>query len=231
MGEKEKLRELEKKYREDLENIKIFNELITCYIESNLKSDLEKGLALLNTSRDTFKDEPEYYKIASYLYMSMEHVEMSQELAISAAKKSVEIDPKNPKWYGLLGFVYWWYGDIENAIELSEKGLELSGEGETKQYLSAIKGNLAYFYAEANREKEKALRLAEEAFEQEKSASKMDTLGYVKTRFAESEKDLEGIQELFLEAKKEKDANIKQIDKHLQELFEKKEKYAEKGKN
>ena len=63
--------------------------------------------------------------------------EKSMQLALDAAKKALSID-NNAYSYGLLSFVYLSLGDLDQAIEMCEKGLELAPFDPENLVLSAI---------------------------------------------------------------------------------------------
>lgn len=226
MNKKENIEEIKRKFEKSPNDIQIFNELISYYIKSDSKNDLEEALALVNEKKEVFKDEAEYYKIVAHLYLRMEHVPRARDFAIDSGNKAILLDRENPKRYLNLGYIYWWYGEVEKAITITEEGLRLGERIKNEEIINLTKGNLAFFYAQLGIDKEEAIRFAEEAYQNDKSASTIDTLGYVKMKFASSKKDLEEAERLFLEARTREDANLKEIERHLSELAtERKKKY------
>ena len=65
--------------------------------------------------------------------------EKSMQKAADAARKSLAIDPPYPGGYGLMGYVHHYLGEVEAAIEVSEKGVEIAP---SDSGLLALLGNL-----------------------------------------------------------------------------------------
>lgn len=99
------------------------------------------------------------------------------------------------------------FGQLENAINVSEEALEIATSFDVKKPIPMIKGNLAYFYAElANTETAqrldagvKARKYIEEALKEDlRNAQKArinDTLGVVKIAFGETSEEIrEGLR-------------------------------------
>lgn len=224
MNKKENIEEIKRKFEESPNDIRIFSQLISYYIKSDSKSDLEEALSLVIKKKEAFKNEPEYYKIASHLCLRMEHVPWAKDFAINSGEEAILLDSENPKRYLNLGYIYWWYGEMEKAITKTEEALKLAEKTQNREFINFAKGNLSFFYAQLGINKEKAIEFAEEAYQYDKSPPTIDTIGYVKMKFANSNKDLEEAEKLFLEAKTKENANIMEIEKHLKELGEKKKK-------
>lgn len=160
----------------------------------------EKIIALIELleEKDKFGNNPRYYRLLAQTYMELRDVlNISKDKAIEAANKCIELESKNSDWHRLLGFVHYWFGDIEIAIHHTEEALRIAGEDAAKVLKS--KNNLAFYYAatEDKKYKQQALTYAREICEFEESIPHLDTAGYVKMKFAENRGDLEEASNLF----------------------------------
>jgi len=218
-------KQLERECLEELSNktkdFDALSRLIYMYLNSKDESYYDKALNLIEEKKEEFKDRVEYYNILSLIYRQIGETGRTKDLAIESAKKCIELERRNPRWYFGLSYTYWWYKDLDKAIEVSEEGLKLSQElqKEISVNMNLIKGNLAYFYAEKSdfEKKDIALKYAEDAYNYDKAPSRTDTFGYVLMKFGTSKEDFEKAEKLFLEALKQESDN-EFIREHLEEV-------------
>lgn len=180
----------------------------------------KKIIALIELleEKNKFENDPRYHRLLAQTYMELRDIlNISKDRAIEAANKCIELESENSDWYRLLGFVYYWFGDMEIAIHHTEEALRIAGEDERKVIKS--KNNLAFYYAatENKKYKQKALTYAKEVCEFEESISHLDTLGYVKMKFIENKDNLQEASDLFNRAL-QKDPTDQTILTHLVEV-------------
>ncbi len=221
---KRERKKLEETYRKKLEenptDFDVACKLIELYLESESKRNWEKAFQLLKKYTVEYDNEPGFHRIASYLYMKMEYLEKAEELAIRAAEKYAKLAENKSKAYLYLGYIYWYYGKLDNGIDCTKKALLLAtqeGDIDIEMY---CKSNIAYFYAQRGEEElsDEALQFANEAYKHQKSAANTDTLGYVTMKFARSKQDLEAAKERFEEARNMPGTRVDDIEEHLSEV-------------
>ena len=159
----------------------------------------------MNKRKRYFDDNPEYYRLLAIVYMeTRDEMKVKEELghstfstkekAIEATKKAIELDSNNPHWHRLLGYVYYWFGDIKQAIGITEKSLKMAEDQKAKGEIVNCKNNLAFYYAsiEDKEHEGRAKSYAKEANAHDPtSALFLDTFGYVKWKFAKTVRELE----------------------------------------
>lgn len=103
---------------------------------------------------------------------------------------------QKPNFYLSLAFRFWTVGKLEEAITLAERGMTLPGNDALA--LSKFRNSLAYYYGEAGRtdEREVAFQYAQEALnERPNDPGPMDTMGFLKIVFGETEEEIiEGVE-------------------------------------
>jgi tetratricopeptide (TPR) repeat protein len=228
--ELEKLRKkLEEKYKNYIKkypkDIDIICDFIDFYLDSDAEIEWQKALNLLSKHKDEFEHESEIHRLATILYMRFEDLDRAKLLALDSAEKYGELDPENPKALLYVGYVFWWYNEVERAIEKTKVALELATIQENKKIQVYSKANLAYYYANLEKweEAETALQYAHEAYDFEKSPARVDTLGYVIMKFAKTKKDLEEAENKFKEALNMKGVRREYVLQNLSELQKKQE--------
>lgn len=183
--------------------------------------------------RKLFDDNPEYHRLVAFVYMEMRdeakikgavsHFSI-REKAIEAANKAIELDNGNPRWHRLLGYTHYWFGGIEEAIEITESALKMAKDKGLAEEIVSCKNNLAFYYATTrNKEyEERARKYSEEVCgNREDAIMYLDTLAYVKWKFARDDKELEEAASIFEMALKKNpfDANVsRHLTECLQEL-------------
>jgi tetratricopeptide (TPR) repeat protein len=156
----------------------------------------------------SIRGQPTEEQVISMLIMSPkaeDHIQAESRLNASPSPKA--------RLYLRLGYKFWLGGDLNRAIEMSEKSLKLappSGEdGENTKLVARIKNSLAYFYAELpdERKADLAHRYIRDAIEDIPNAAEfLDTLGAVKIAFGKTKGEIdEGIKLCFRAAAADQD--------------------------
>ncbi|MCI0562038.1 MAG: hypothetical protein MN733_26420 [Nitrososphaera sp.] len=152
-----------------------------------------------------------------------------------AANKYRELLGKAPKAEQFLGYVYWWFKDIDTAIIHAENALqaalnmpepEPSTDGDS---ILRIKNNLAFYYAEKQINKDVAFSYVDEILARTSPADKLylyyiDTAGTVYLKFATSEDEVDKAKAYFLQVLEHEPKSEHTIE-HLTEAFEKKKSF------
>lgn len=223
-------KELEENFKKNPNDFNAFKDLILFYLKEINVKYWNKALEIFSQKSNLFTNIPEYYSLLSGYYTRVKYRE-AKSLAIEALQKAMNLDDKNPRWYVQMGFVYWHFDEIENAIRWTKSALDLAGSfpdyGEKQ--VSLIKNNLAFYYACVGRNKEQAIEYAEEAYRILPNAPRADTLGYVYMKFAESMDDLVRAKNLLENVRNMEGAIPEEVDKHLAE-WEKRRGEMEKSK-
>lgn len=189
-----------------------------------------------------FSSDPRFYRILANSYMKMRDkdgcFDDAKNGATKAAIKSIELETNNSRWRSLLGFVNYWFGDIQQAIlhakealQIEERNEHYKNKEEHEIFIINYKNNLAYYYALARENKEIAYKFAksvmefyESSKEDRKKAMSYDGMGYVILRFAATNKEIEESLEFF-----DKAARLLPKEKiildHIQEAYTKLKEY------
>ena len=222
------------KDKEDPKNFDILRALFYLYLDPKCRLKGHEGIIqLLAKKEQHYNDSPEYHRLVAILYMEMRDDMKIKEVmafptfdvknkALNAAIKAIELDKDNPRWYRLKGYIYYWFGDIKEAIKITEKTLKMAMgqkniEGEIK-----CKNNLAFYYAfTKDKENEKNARdFSKDAYNHDiDSVLYLDTLGYVKWKFAKDLKELREAADIF-ESIYKKDPFDTDINLHLTECLQ-----------
>jgi tetratricopeptide (TPR) repeat protein len=143
--------------------------------------------------------------------------------AIQAAKSYVELSKEKGSAEDVanafisLGYCHFWFDELAEAIESTEEALRMLLQTATKT-THICKANLAYYLAASGKDKERALRLADEAVEGlGNEPLSTDTRGYVRMRFAETLEQLMLARDDFLAAC-QLDPGLNAAYKHLAEV-------------
>jgi tetratricopeptide (TPR) repeat protein len=221
-------------------NIEIFEGMFLFYKEYHKEFSPEDVLKTILSFKHSFEKEPRFFRILATIYTRLRDIsprEDAKKNAISAAKKSIDLDPNNPRWYGLLGFVNFWFGDIKQGIDYTEKALEKAEKQKDENLTMHLRNNLACYYASENIHEDKARLYSqivydyynspnqekgtekEEKEKLEKMAMGFDSVGYVTLRFSGNKKDeIEKSISYFNNALRFSPTR-KTIMEHLQEAF------------
>lgn len=146
--------------------------------------------------------------------------------SLVAAKKYKEVRGESAKAYQLLGQIYWWFEDVDTAIGYSEKARELAENERDNTLINAVKNNLAFYYAEKQINKERALEYVADIIDRTSPeasgyAAYLDTAGYVYTKFATTKADIDKAVRYYVAAL-EQEPQKADINQRLIEALEKK---------
>ena len=194
--------------------LKIIDSLVSLYLNSSYPKlgatgGEIKALELLSRVEGNFKDSTLFYRLVMRAHLQSKGLmvdKIAKEGALRAAQRCIELDPTDPGWYHQLGYVHYWFDDIGMAITVTKQGLKIAEEKEDQITLMRTKNNLAYYYARAKQNKDKAFEYANSVYEFFKAtkdsnyAMAADSLGYVKMQFATKKEELEEAANLFQEA-------------------------------
>jgi len=174
-------------------------------------------------------------QLRGFMYREIATVCMERNDAFNsviAANKRQEVLGQTPEAYAFLGYVYWWFENIDIAISHSENALELALNlpdiERTKDIAYDIKNNLAFYYAEAEKQDKKDLafsyvteNLARLSPDDEVYWRRLDTAGYVYAKYADKAEDID-IAIKYLLASLELEPQSKDTQQHLIQALEKK---------
>lgn len=205
------------------EDFKVLDKLFSLYTDTEYN---KKGEALdfLVDAEENFKEDPRFYGLLARAYMGLKGImstPAARKNALDAANKCIQIDEENPKQHKLLGLVYYWFDDIEQAISITEKALQMAKDQKNAKEIASCKNNLAFYYTIEGKpeKKQMAFEYANAAYESNRnSGSYLDTLGYVKMKFATTVDELREAIDLFNKALELAPLNEDFI-KHLQEAY------------
>ena len=143
-----------------------------------------------------------------------------------AANRHVDLAGRTAESYRFLGYVYWWFNDLDTAIIHTENALQLALEQkpgtESEEVISAIKNNLAFYCAEKGVNKDQALSYIEDSLQTSPGHPfRLDTKGYILLKFGTDKADLDEAIECFQKAL-EQEPEDEDILRHLQETLVKK---------
>jgi tetratricopeptide (TPR) repeat protein len=185
----------------NLKSVIPIEKMIYFYKDSKYIGDNKKDMIfILKSVESNFARVQEFYRLFTLAYISLKDLEENANiLAIEAAKKCIEIDKKSPMGYRTLGYTYYWFGDVDNAIKFSSTALEKAEAKKLEKEIAGLKNNLAFYYAMKGTDSDKALKYAEEALgffqksgDEEGQSVSYDTLGYIKWK---NQKGFEDLQE------------------------------------
>ena len=194
------------------------------YIDTGNFVELHKRI---NAVTDTRTRAVGYFEIAR---ICMERDDKFN--GVIAANKYQEVLGKTPKAYDLLGHVYWWFEDTDTAIDYARQALQLAcglpeeERKKDKDVINRIKNNLAFYFAEKQIEKDRALSYVGEILNEVSQANELylaclDTAGYVYTKFASKNEDFDKAIK-YLQTVLEMEPQSKDAQQHLIEAYEKK---------
>ena len=191
------------------QNISVFERMSLFYKEHYKDFSSERVLKIILPFKNTLEKEPMFYKILADIYMRLGDASQKEDAkknAINAAKKSIELEPDNPRWQGLLGYVNFWFGDMKQGILHTEKALKKAENQKNESLTMSFRNNLACYYASEMIHEDKAKNYSKTVYEyyklqgvktetekeaMEKMAMGFDSMGYVILRFATTKEEIE----------------------------------------
>jgi len=189
------------------EEFQIVDKVFSFYIQ---QQRIKNALNLLLGLENRFYDLSEFHRLVAIAYMKLKGKGIDEEAknhALKAAQKCVEIDGQNPRWHILLGYVYYWFGEVKPAIPATEKALPLSESAHDENSIIVSKNNLAFYYALAKQKKDKAFEYANDGIafytpnsDKKNLALSYDTLGFVQWKFSTTKDNLIEARSNFLKA-------------------------------
>ncbi len=202
----------------------IVEEILNFYEENrNLSTHKQDALALIQSVEDKFTKNSDYYRTLAVAYVKIGvRDNATYDQAVSAAEKSLELDENNIKSYRSLGYIHYWFNNIDEAIKITEKAHEKIRVSTPEIIVASVKNNLAFYYALNKVNKNEALRYVEESldlFKKNKDidgqALAFDTLGFVQWMF-----ELKSLKEARENFQKAAELNPKEslFYQHLQEI-------------
>ena len=141
-------------------------------------------------------DKAERYKQIAGLCLDID----DKYNAFRAANKYLEWSDNSAPVYRFLGYIYWWFEDIDTAIVQTERALQIAevlrGGEPQAETMRTIENNLAFYYAEKGINKDRAVFLAEKSIRNlseghEHYVHLMDTAGYVFLKFGTTEEEMD----------------------------------------
>jgi tetratricopeptide (TPR) repeat protein len=141
-------------------------------------------------------DKAERYKNIAGLCVKID----DKYYAFRAAHRYLELSGESATAYQFVGYIYWWFKDIETAIVHTERAVQIAQgmrNGVQKaETMRNIENNLAFYYAEKGINKVKALSLAERSLKDLTEDNKyyvhlMDTAGYVYLKFGTTAEEMD----------------------------------------
>lgn len=191
-----------------------------------------------------FVDSSDYHGLVSHIesmsdksmqasyYKELAKISMGRQdksSSISAAHKYKEIEGDTPEGHWVIGYVYGWFGDTDTAIIHTEHVLKLAGalpNGSAKHMMLGKTYNaLAYYYAEKGIKKEEAFTYIAKCFDEfidsKRTAADLDTRGFVKLKFGNTEDEINSAIADFSQALEIEPDSILVMN-HLQEAYKKK---------
>ena len=145
-----------------------------------------------------------------------------KEKALEAVQKAIDLNPNDPHSVNMLGYFYYWFSEIDNAIITTEKALSLAESLGDKKELIRCKNNLAYYYAMTIDKKYETLarEYSKQVYDHDKeSALYIDTCGFVKWKYAKDMDELRAASDFFQIAV-EKDPFDPDYNRHLSECLQ-----------
>jgi tetratricopeptide (TPR) repeat protein len=186
-----------------------FSEL---YTHPGYEGDMNGSLKLarlLEKNRSVFETSAPFYRLLAVAFNNARTVMPPMEAkikAINAIQQAIALDPKKPLYLLTRGYISYSFGNIGEAIQISEEGLKLAENVNSLEDIERSKNNLAYYYAASHNEalRNKAIDFAQSAYNYEKRKNKViprelaqraETLAYVKIQFARDEQDIGDIED------------------------------------
>lgn len=174
-------------------------------------------------------DRVERYKNIAAICMEID----DKYYAFRAAHRYLELSDKSATAYQFVGYIYWWFKDIETAIVHTERALQIAQEMrddglQKAETMRKIENNLAFYYAGKGINKAKALSLAERSIKNLDEDYKyyvhlIDTAGYVYLKFGTTVEEMD-IAISYFKLASEMEPETQGPLNHLQEaLIKKKE--------
>jgi tetratricopeptide (TPR) repeat protein len=192
-------------------------------------ADFEGLYRQLDSTKDAELKAAQYREVAT-ICMAYE----DRFHSIEAANKYRELLGRTIEAERFLGYVYWWFKDVDTAIVHTEIALQLAlnSEQDLKKDPSLgykIKNNLAFYYALTQSNREKAFSYVGELLANTSPADDnhvyyIDTAGAVYLKFAASEEDVDKAIQYFLQVL-ELEPQSKHTQAHLIEAYEKKKSF------
>ncbi len=203
----------------DIENLRRY---VVSALSRTDRRTWDTALALLTKYQPRLEQIPDYWMLRAEMYLQLQDPELAKTLATSSALRAVLLDPENPKWYRLVGYIYWKYGDLYQAVDETRKAIDALRKRprspDRDRELAAGLGNVAYYYADLDTNLEEAHQLAIEAADLDRSSANLDTLAVIKTKFARSHEELDDAERLLREAATKEGAITHFIEEHLRTL-------------
>ncbi|MEW6657850.1 MAG: hypothetical protein AB1424_04240 [Thermodesulfobacteriota bacterium] len=215
-------------------NIDILKAIVYLYIDPKCKlKNNEEILLLAENKLQYFSSRPEYYKLLTLIYMEMrDEMKIKETLgnptipikkkALEASKMAIKLAPNDPGYIILLGYIYYWFSEINFAISITEEALSLAQAINDTEEIIRAKNNLAYYYAMTSDKKYEhiAREYSEQAYDHDKeSALFIDTYGFVKWKYAKDIGELKVAADYFGMAVK-KDPFDADYYRHLSECLQ-----------
>jgi len=203
-------------------DFRVLDTLFSLYLNPRYQKKAD-ALELLLQAEDDFKTDWRFYARVAHAYMELKGIFTSyhaRRSALDAAQKCIELGPSDSDSYTLQGLVYYTFDNLEEAISLTEKALEMAKD---KKAEISCKNNLAFYYAATSRKdfKEKATKYANEAMEHDpQRAFYIDTIGFVFMMYGETRADLKQAIDSFNRAL-QMEPYDPDILRHLQEAYAK----------
>jgi tetratricopeptide (TPR) repeat protein len=178
--------------------------LMSVYLKQNKP---QKAIAMMELEEDKFKTNPLFYKNLCTAY----RIAGDKDMALRSIEKAIHLDPENARYISSRGYTYWFFSDSEKATQETERALEQASKNPDDLTMSMIENNLAYYYAEAQKEEAKARKYATFAYKN-RSTPGVDqvlrsywihTYGYVRMRFAEDIEEIDAAIDLLNDALRE----------------------------
>jgi putative GTP pyrophosphokinase len=220
--------------RKNPANIDVLKAIIFLYIDPKCKlKNNEEILLLMEEKKQYFTSLPEYYRLLAISYMEMrDEMKIKKELghptvpikenALEVSRKAIELSPNDPYLKLMLGYVYYWFSEIEAAIRTTEEALSLAESLENNKEIIRCKNNLAYYYAMTLDKKyeEIAREYSSQVYDYYKeSALHIDTCGFVKWKYAKDIDEMKAAAAFFEMAVK-KDPFDPDYNRHLSECLQ-----------
>jgi len=121
-------------------------------------------------------------------------------------------------------FLFWRFGEIEKAIKISERGLEIARSKNDRETHNKFKNSLAYYYADTGREDYENLArsyIEEASKDHPQDLAKMDTKGYVKIVYGKTKEEIFEGMDLCLRVYQEDTEHFKTpYEKHMKKATE-----------
>lgn len=192
-------------------NFEVFDSLIRVYLDPRSRKNPAEVLNLVLQKRDTFKNDLRYYRLLAACYIAMKDIlPDARDKAVEVALMARSKEPEAAVWDHLLGYIYYWFDELEIAIRYAEDALEKARRSGDEERVRGIKNNLAYFYAKSGKAqyRDRALEYARdlEEYSEQEGVSRfdrgkyLDTIGSVILALAESRDEVEKAERILVSA-------------------------------